>query len=264
MALAYLPHPELPVYASRDALLKARALRDHLLRLRQGLARAFGGDWPRVTLYLLNEADWRARLTLPYGYPAARVRGELAVFAPKDLPERLRFRILGAFTGAGVRPPGPLIELVDLASGHEYAHALAVGRGLRAGARWADELIANGLWTLGLLEADPEAHARLRRWAEALARLPLPHPQPTRLAEELALAGRSLLACLEEAPRCQETLARLLAERPPPAAVWAMLEPWQKWLRPEDSRATPSSGSRKPDTPSATGKGTAPRREKSS
>ncbi len=264
MALAFLPHPELPAYASRDALLKAKHLRDYLLRLRQGIQHAFGGEWPRVTLYLLNEADWRARLALPYGYPAARVRGELAVFAPKDLPERLRFRILGAFTGAGVRPPGPLLELVDLASGHEYAHALAAGRGLRAGARWADELIANGLWTLGLLEADPETHARLRRWAEALSLFPLPHPRPTRLAEELALAGRSLLACLEEAPRCRETLQRLLAKRPPPAAIRAMLEPWQRWLQPEDSQATPSKRSKKPDTPSATGKGSAPRREKNS
>ena len=264
MPLVHLPHPELPAYASGDALLKARSLRDHLLRLRQGLARVFGGDWPRVTLYLLNEADWRSRLTLPYGYPAARVRGELSVFAPKGLPERLHFRILEAFTDAGVSPPGPLTELVDLASGHEYAHALAVGRGLRAGARWADELIANGLWTLGLSKADPETHSRLRRWAESLARLPLSHPRPTRLAEELALAGRSLLACLEGTPRCREALEGLLAESPPPGAVRAMLEPWQRWLRPEGSRETRSRRSRKPGTSSATGEETAPRRGRSS
>ena len=177
MALVHLPHPVLPAYASPDAALKARAIRDYLLALREEIARVFGEGWPRVTLYLLNEADWKARLRLPYGYPAARVRGELAVYAPKDLPEGLRFRLLSAFTEAGVPPPGPLLELVDLASGHEYAHALAVGRGLVAGARWADELIANGLWTTGA-RALPEVGERLFRWAEALARLPPPTPAP--------------------------------------------------------------------------------------
>lgn len=241
MALTHLPHPDLPTFASAGALLKARGIAAYLRRVRTGLTRAFGETgWPRVTLYVLTEPDWHQRLPFPYGYPAARVRGELAVYAPRDVPERLRFRVLGALAEAGVAPPGPVEELVDLASGHEYAHALAVGRGLRAAARWADELLANGLWTTGLAEADPVALARVTAWARALAALPLAHPRPVRFSENLALAGRALLACLEAAPPCRQALARALSERLSPAALRAILEPWRRYTRPESSPATRS------------------------
>jgi len=241
MALAHLPHPDLPTFASTGALLKARAIATYLRRVRTGLIQAFGAtDWPRVTLYVLTEPDWRKRLPFPYGYPAARVRGELAVYAPRDVPERLRFRVLGALAEAGVPPPGPVEELVDLASGHEYAHTLAVGRGLLAAARWADELLANGLWTAGLAETDQEALARVAAWARALAALPLHHSRPVRFGETLALAGRALLACLEKAQPCHQVLARALSERPSPATLRAMLEPWRRYTRPESSPATRS------------------------
>ena len=243
MALAHLPHPALPTYASPPALLKARGLRGYLERVRRGVEAAFGPeDWPRVTLYVLAEPDWRERLPLPYGYPAARVRGEPAVYAPRDVPERLRFRLLGALTEAGVPPPGPVEELVDLASGHEYAHALAAGRGLLAGARWADELLANGLWTAALAEADPEALERATAWAGALAALPLAHPRPVGWSEALALTGRALAVCLEEPEPCRRVLARALRQRPRPAELRAMLGPWRRYTRPEGSRETPSNG----------------------
>ncbi len=236
MPLVHLPHPELPAYASADALLKAKAVRDHLLRLRAGLAAAFAGAvWPRVTLYLLSEPDWKARLRLPYGYPAARVRGELAVYAPRDVPERLRQGLLGVFAGAGVAPPGPVSELVDLAAGHEYAHAVAVGSGLFAARRIEDELIADGLWAIGLHAGDREAFDRLAAWAAALARLPLPAKGPG-LGGELALAGRLLAGCLGDLAACRRTLARALEEKPGPKALRAMLEPWRRSLPPEGSR----------------------------
>ena len=241
MALIHLPHPELATYASPSALLKARQIRDYLLRLRRGLERGIERGWPKATLFVLDEPEWRTQLRLPYGYPVARVRGERAVYVPRDLPERLEYRILEALTAARTSPPGPPHELIDLASGHEYAHVLAVGRGILAAARWADELIANGLWVLGLAQGDRAALERVARWAEVLARIPLTHPRPRNLTEELALTGRSLLACLRETDRCREVLTRILNAKLPPGRVRAMLEPWRKWLRPDGSPATPSN-----------------------
>ncbi len=190
--LRYLPHPRMPAYASPGTELKARDLQAYLGRIGEGLTH-LGLEPPRVKLFLLNEADWRARLRLPYGFPAAK-KGE--VFAPATLPERLAFRVLEAFTEAGVGPPIPLTEAFDLIAGHEYGHAVALALGKREKSWRANERMAHCLWLAGLL-GDPRL-ARIEAWARALSKLPAPEGRPRRLTEELGAQGRLIIGCLEE------------------------------------------------------------------
>ncbi len=159
---------------------------------------------PPVTLYVLGERDWRARLSYPYGLPFQRSQGGLypsllapapsdsqktsrelfyrgphagasphgvvlALFLPLSYPERLLFRLREILLPLGP-PPGDLEGFLDLNLGHEYAHAVQVAWRLRTGARWLDEFFANYLFRLGL-EAHPHLVPLLLGWARYLARL---------------------------------------------------------------------------------------------
>ncbi len=124
---------------------------------------------PPVTLYVLGEGDWRARLPYPYGLPFQRSQGGLALFLPLSYPERLLFRLREILLPLGP-PPGDLEGFLDLNLGHEYAHAVQVAWRLRTGARWLDEFLANYLFRLGL-EAHPHLVPLLLEWARYLARL---------------------------------------------------------------------------------------------
>ncbi len=210
--------------------------------MQRGLSQALSHrDWPRVTLYVLDEADWHARLKLPYGYPAARVRGTLAVYAPARVPDRLVMRFLEVLTGAKVQPPGPASEFFDLVTGHEYGHALAVGTGLRARVRELDEALANLLWALGLRRGQPEAFARLTLWAGVLARLPKPPAKPRTLGQQLAFQGRILMGAIEHLGAHEPTwLKDLVADPPPPEQLKSILgslnlSVWPRSSSPENS-----------------------------
>lgn len=214
--------------------------------MQRGLSQALAHrDWPRVTLYVLDEADWRARLKLPYGYPAARVRGALAVYAPARAPDRLVMRFLEVLTRAKIRPPGPASEFFDLVTGHEYGHALAVGAGLLARVRELDEALANLLWVLGLKRGQPEAFARLTLWASALARLPKPPAKPRAFGQQLAFQGRILIGAIEHLEGQAPTwLQDLVADPPPPERLKSILRSlnlgvWPRSSSPESSQETP-------------------------
>lgn len=169
MPLKALPHAHLPAFASEGGVRRAQALRDYLLALRE-VYTAYA-PVPPVTLYVLSERDWRARLPYPYGLPFQRAGHQgLALFAPLAYPERLLHRLREALLPLGP-PPGEPAAFLDLNLGHEYAHALQVAWRLRTGARWLDEFFANYLFLLGLERARPELAEVLLAWSRYLARL---------------------------------------------------------------------------------------------
>ena len=172
--LKRLPHPHVPAEYSPGGRRRAVELQRFLSRLHDALERV--REIPPVTLYVLDEDDWRRFTRLPYGYPFQRSKpGEgYAVFAPLRYPDRLLERLTHVFAQAargGGRVPGPLATFLDLMIAHEYAHAVAVAWGLRARVRWVDEFLANYLYMLALYEADPELYAQARAWAELASRL---------------------------------------------------------------------------------------------
>ncbi|WP_457630452.1 hypothetical protein [Oceanithermus sp.] len=172
--LRRLPHPHLPAEHSPGGRLRALELQRFLAHLHDALAPI--RPIPPVTIYVLDEHDWRRFTRLPYGYPFQRSRpGEgFGVFAPLRYPDRLLERLTGVFAEAarrGGKVPGPLAVFLDLMIAHEYAHAVAVAWGLRARVRWVDEFLANYLYMLALHRADPELYAQARAWAELAARL---------------------------------------------------------------------------------------------
>ena len=171
-----LPHPHLPAFASEGAELRAENLRAYLLDLRR-VYTAYA-PLPPVTLYVLSEGDWRARLPYPYGLPFQRTEGErLSLFAPARYPERLLHRLRALLLPLGP-PPGEISFFLDLTLGHEYAHAVQVAFRLRTGARWLDELLANYLFLLGL-GARPDLKEHLLAWSRYLAAL---DPEERRLS----------------------------------------------------------------------------------
>lgn len=172
--LKRLPHPQVPAEYSPGGRLRALELQRFLIRLHDALAPL--RPIPPVTLYVLDEHDWRRFTRLPYGYPFQRSKpGEgYGVFAPLRYPNRLLERLAQVFAEAarrGGRLPGPLAVFLDLMIAHEYAHAVAVAWGLRARVRWVDEFLANYLYLLALHRCDPELYAQARAWAELAARL---------------------------------------------------------------------------------------------
>ncbi|WP_457637894.1 hypothetical protein [Oceanithermus sp.] len=172
--LKRLPHPNVPAEYSPGGRLRALELQRFLARLHGALAEI--REIPPVTLYVLDEADWRRFTRLPYGYPIQRSKpGEgYSVFAPMRYPDRLLERLTRVFAEAarrGGRPPGPLAVFLDLMIAHEYAHAVAVAWGLRARVRWVDEFLANYLYMLALHQADRDLYTQARAWAELASRL---------------------------------------------------------------------------------------------
>ncbi len=172
--LRRLPHPHAPAEYSPGGRLRAVELQRFLVRLHGALTSL--RPIPPVTLYVLDEHDWRRFTRLPYGYPFQRSKpGEgYGVFAPLRYPERLLERLMRVFAEAvrrGGRLPGPLAVFLDLMIAHEYAHAVAVAWGLRARVRWVDEFLANYLYLLALNHSDPQLYAQARAWADLASRL---------------------------------------------------------------------------------------------
>ncbi|MGC8875591.1 hypothetical protein [Thermus sp.] len=173
-----LPHPHLPALFSEGGALRAKALQDYLLSLRGVYARY--APLPPVRLFVLSEKDWRARLPYPYGLPFQHAGPEgLAVYAPLTYPERLLHRLREVLLPLGP-PPGELAAFLDLNLGHEYAHAVQVAWGLRTGARWLDEFVANYLFLLGLKGARPDLAKTLLAFSRYLAQLA---PEKRRLSD---------------------------------------------------------------------------------
>ncbi|KHG65035.1 hypothetical protein QT17_09140 [Thermus sp. 2.9] len=167
-----LPHPHLPAFFSEGGALRARALQEYLLALREVYARY--APLPPVALYVLSEKEWRASLPYPYGLPFQHAGLEgLALYAPLTYPERLVHRLREALLPLGP-PPGEIPAFLDLNLGHEYAHAVQVAWRLRTGARWLDEFFANYLFLLALKEARPHLADLLLAWSRHLARLTPP------------------------------------------------------------------------------------------
>ncbi len=224
--LRRLPHPHVPAEYSPGGRLRSVELQRFLARLHDALEPI--RPIPPVTLYVLDEHDWRRFTRLPYGYPFQRSKpGEgYAVFAPLRYPDRLLERLERVFAEAarrGGRLPGPLAVFLDLMIAHEYAHAVAVAWGLRARVRWVDEFLANYLYMLALHRTDRELYAQARAWAE-LARWLEPQRRslsgferyPRRpLAEQLWFQG---VFTLEAARTIEESgdrfVRRLLAAAP--------------------------------------------------
>ena len=172
--LKRLPHSHVPAEYSPGGRLRALELQRFLARLHDALEPI--QEIPPVTLYVLDESDWRRFTRLPYGYPFQRSKpGEgYAVFAPLRYPDRLLERLTHVFAAAaraGGRLPGPLAVFLDLMIAHEYAHAVAVAWGLKARVRWVDEFLANYLYMLALYQADRSLYAQARAWAELASRL---------------------------------------------------------------------------------------------
>ncbi|WP_456409709.1 hypothetical protein [Oceanithermus sp.] len=172
--LRRLPHPHVPAEYSPGGRLRVAELQRFLVLLHNALAQL--RPIPPVTLYVLDEHDWRRFTRLPYGYPFQRSKpGEgHGVFAPLRYPDRLLERLTRVFAEAarrGGRLPGPLVVFLDLMIAHEYAHAVAVAWGLRARVRWVDEFLANYLYLLALYRSDRDLYGQARAWAKLASRL---------------------------------------------------------------------------------------------
>jgi len=183
----------------------------------------------RVTLFVLDEGEWRRRSRKPFGL-AALERGDVLV--PLSLSERALFALLRAFTRAGVSPPGPVTEALDLVIGERYVEALLMRARPKLKSK-ERQVLASGLWLFALKKNDPEGHRRLELWAKRLLSL---SPKGRGLADELALVFALARLCLPEAERCAEVAGY------PEGELRAMLEPWLRSLPPAGSPATPSRG----------------------
>ena len=176
--LRRLPHPHVPAEYSRGGRLRALELQRFLAKLHDALATL--NSIPTITLFVLDENDWRRFTRLPYGYPFQRSKpGEgFGVFAPLRYPDRLIERLTRVFVEAARRNgrlPGPLAIFLDLMIAHEYAHAVAVAWGLRARVRWVDEFLANYLYMLALFRSDRNLYNQARAWAELASQLKPEH-----------------------------------------------------------------------------------------
>ncbi len=240
-----LPHPHLPLQASKGAGLRARALQAYLLELRAALQPY--APIPPVHLLALDEPDWKARTRHPYGFPFQRtsLREGLYIFVPARYPERLLWRLREALVLAGKRlgePLGQVEAFLDINLGHEYAHAVAVAWGLRVRVRWVDEFLANYLFLLALQKARPELYPEARRWGRWLAALAPSQPslgsyeaRARTLADQLWFQGRFtteaadlveargdelLRGLLAAAPLSRSTVHRLLVSLEPSLRAW--------------------------------------------
>jgi len=217
----------------------------YLLALRKGLTRF--AEVPPVHLMVLNEADWRARVRHPYGFPFQRtsLREGLYLFLPARYPERfiwrLRETLVPAIQQAG-KPPGQPGDFLDLNLGHEYAHAVAVAWKLRTQVRWVDEFVANYLYLLALQQALPELYPKAKQWGFLLAQLVPGEPslgsyetKPKGLTDQLWFQGQFtteaarlvetkgdalLRGLLKAAPLKKSTVHKLLVSLEPQLRDW--------------------------------------------
>lgn len=170
LASGYAVAPGLSVSHSEGARRRAGQLSAWLGKLHAPAAAALR---PRgeVRLLVANSRDWQRLCNYTYGLPFTRNQPEHAsVVVAADYPERFLKRFDAALLGAGhagIAPPGPLTEFLDLLVGHEWGHAIANVSGLRTYLRWLDELIATYVFVTALREAGEERNvALLERWAE--------------------------------------------------------------------------------------------------
>lgn len=160
----------LSVSHSEGARRRAAQLSAWLAKLQRQAADALAPAG-RVRLLVANSRDWHKICGYPYGLPFTRNEpGVATVVVAADYPERFLKRfddLLLAAGHAGVAPPGPLGEFLDLLVGHEWGHAIANVSGLRTYLRWLDELLATYLFVQALRVAGEERNLELlRRWAE--------------------------------------------------------------------------------------------------
>ncbi len=254
-----LPHPHIPLQASEGSVLRARAMQAYLLRVRSSLVRY--REVPPVHLMVLDEADWKARVKHPYGFPFQRtsLREGLYLFLPARYPERLLWRLREALVPAikkAGRPPGQPNEFLDLNLGHEYAHAVAVAWKLRTRTRWVDEFLANYLYLLALNQSLPELYPQAKQWGVLLAHLTPSEPslgtyetKPKGLSDQLWFQGQFtteaarlveekgdalLRGLLEAAPLKKTTVHKLLVGLEPHLRDWFANFAPQKRLEPEE------------------------------
>jgi len=213
-----LPHPFLPTQASEGAVLRARAMQQYLLGLREALE-AYQ-PVPPVHLMVLSQEDWQARNRNPYGFPFQRtsLKEGLYLFMPKHYPDRflwrLRETLVPAIKLAG-RPPGQPNDFLDLNLGHEYAHAVAVAWRLRVRVKWIDEFLANYLYLLALKNALPELYPKAKTWGLLLAHL-TPNEsslgsyetKPKGLADQLWFQGQFTVEAAKVAEEGGDTLLK--------------------------------------------------------
>jgi hypothetical protein len=240
-----LPHPYIPLQASDGSVLRARAMQEYLLALRSALASYT--EVPPVHLMVLDEADWKARIRHPYGFPFQRtsLKEGLYLFLPARYPERfvwrLRETLVPAIKKAG-RPPGQPGDFLDLNLGHEYAHAVAVAWKLRTRTKWVDEFLANYLYLLALRQALPELYPKAKQWGILLAHLVPSEPslgsyetKPKGLLDQLWFQGQFttqaarlveekgdtlLQGLLQAAPLKKSTVHKLLVGLEPDLRNW--------------------------------------------
>lgn len=240
-----LPHPYIPLQASDGSVLRARAMQEYLLALRSALTRYT--EVPPVHLMVLGEADWKARVKHPYGFPFQRtsLKEGLYLFLPARYPERfiwrLRETLVPAIEKAG-KPPGQPGDFLDLNLGHEYAHAVAVAWKLRNRTKWVDEFLANYLYLLALRQALPELYPKAKQWGVLLAHLTPSEPslgtyesKPKGLSDQLWFQGQFtteaarlvetkgdalLQGLLQAAPLKKSTVHKLLVGLEPDLRDW--------------------------------------------
>lgn len=254
-----LPHPHIPLQVSEGSVLRARAMQEYLLALRGALTRY--AEVPPVHLMVLGEADWKARVKHPYGFPFQRtsLREGLYLFLPARYPERfiwrLRETLVPAIKRAG-KPPGQPSDFLDLNLGHEYAHAVAVAWKLRTRVRWMDEFLANYLYLLALHQALPELYTQARQWGLLLAHLTPSDPslgsyerKPKTLSDQLWFQGQFTLEAarlVEEkgpallkglllaAPLSRKTVHKVLVGLEPDLREWFASFAPRKTLAPQE------------------------------
>lgn len=162
--------PGLSVSHSDGAKRRAGQLSAWLAGLQQTAMREFEPAGS-VRLVVANARDWRRLCAYPYGLPFTRNEvGTANVVVAADYPERLLHRFEASLLGAGhagVLPPGPLNEFLDLLVGHEWGHAFANVSGLRTYLRWLDELLATYLFVQASRDNGQQQGVELlRRWAD--------------------------------------------------------------------------------------------------
>lgn len=240
-----LPHPYIPLQATDGSVLRAKAMQEYLLALRSALTRYT--EVPPVHLMVLGEADWKARVKHPYGFPFQRtsLKEGLYLFLPARYPERfiwrLRETLVPAIKKAG-KPPGQPGDFLDLNLGHEYAHAVAVAWKLRTRTKWVDEFLANYLYLLALRQTLPELYPKAKQWGVLLAHLTPREPslgtyetKPKGLSDQLWFQGQFtteaarlveakgdalLQGLLQAAPLKKSTVHKLLVSLEPNLRDW--------------------------------------------
>jgi hypothetical protein len=174
-----------PVKASRSALPAALRIAGHAAHACDFLRDVLGAA-PRLTLRVLDVADWRACADVaPYGVSHVADDGALVVGArPADawqmvsgyfglhLPARQLARLNAAHGVDPMNRRGPaLAPFTELLVVHEVAHVLAEQHGIRFDTRWLAEAFANYVLVATLGDREPAALRLVGSLAEAGASL---------------------------------------------------------------------------------------------